>query len=683
MTDYEARIRAILDTSDVNKTISSLQNQKISMTLDLKTGNVSIDAFLKNVQSQMKTAGQQAGNTFTNALGGGLKTWSNNSAHTMQELQRTLAGFKFNRSDINRVTQDLEHMNLEISKVTTRINNNNLQVRVSGIDELGRAVTIVKEFDHRAGELSTVGKVIAQSFDTSADGAKRFQAEVDSAFARMKELGGRIGTLQKDLIKLDPGKASDVDSINAIVKQIDRLKQEYQDLQDQFGGHFTQGQNNALTAQFEKTFDEIELLLSKLDGLRTKEAEEIKLKISTDQFKADISSVEAEISKLTATAKSTDLSLGVNHDGDINKLKTDLAELKRIRDEIEKPGATNADIISNYEQYNTVLERVKNGTTALKKELDGLNATQGKASQVMMKSETLSNKMTAWMNQNAEAAKQYGAQIEELQGKLKDNTDPKAYQEAALAFQKIQAQAKAAGLTVNSFGASVKNAVKQILGLTSAVAILSKVKQIFKDMYQQLYEIDTSMTNLYKVTDETSAKYASFLKNAKQDAQELGRTVSSLVEQTATWAKLGYNIDQAALLSKVSSMYANVGEVGDDTAVSDLVTSMKAFNIEAEKAITIVDPLNELGNNFATSAGDLGAGLKKSASTLSLAGVSLNEALAMLTGGAEITQNAQEFGNALKVAVMRIRGGGFCNYYHIMPHHNENYGPYTQYKMTG
>jgi len=655
MTNYEALIKAVLDTSGVQKTINALQNQKVTLTLDLKTGNMSIDAFLKNINAQMQNAGKQAGSNFSNALGSGITTWSNNNAHTLQELQRTLAGFKFQNGDINKVTQDLEHMNLEISKVTTRINNNNLRVTVSGIDELGRAVTIVKEFDHRAGELSTVGKVIAQSFDTSADGAKRFQEEVDAAFSRMKELGGRIGTLQKDLVKLDPGKASDVDNIDAIIKQINRLKQEYQDLQDMFGGHFSQGQNNALTSQFEKTFDDIELLTAKLDGLRTKEAEEIKLKISTDQFKADISSVEAEISKLTATAKSTDFSLGVNHDGDINKLKTDLAELKRIRDEIERPGASNADIISNYEQYRTVLERVKNGTTALKKELDGLNATQGQANAVMTKSETLSSKMTAWMNQNTAAAKQYGSQVEDLQAKLKNNTDPKVYQETALAFQKIQAQAKAAGLTVDSFGAAIKNAAKQMLGLTSAVAVFQKIKRVLKEMYQDLYAIDTAMTNLYKVTDETDAKYSSFLKNAKKDAQDLGRTVSDMVEQTATWAKLGYGIDDAAQLSKISSVYANVGEIDNATAVSDMVTAMKAFRIEAENAVTIVDPLNELGNNFATSAGDLGAGLSKSASTLHLAGASLNEALAMLTGGAEITQNAQEFGNAIKVGAMRVK----------------------------
>ncbi len=56
-----------------------------------------------------------------------------------------------------------------------------------------------------------------------------------------------------------------------------------------------------------------------------------------------------------------------------------------------------------------------------------------------------------------------------------------------------------------------------------------------------------------------------------------------------------------------------------------------------QNAVTIIDPLNELGNKFATSAGDLGSGLSRSASALHMAGSDIYETLAMLTGGAEIT----------------------------------------------
>lgn len=61
-------------------------------------------------------------------------------------------------------------------------------------------------------------------------------------------------------------------------------------------------------------------------------------------------------------------------------------------------------------------------------------------------------------------------------------------------------------------------------------------------------------------------------------------------------------------------------------------------------------------NKYATSSADLGEGLKKSASALALAGNDINQSLAMITGGTEITQDASEMGNAIKVLSMRLRG---------------------------
>lgn len=202
----------------------------------------------------------------------------------------------------------------------------------------------------------------------------------------------------------------------------------------------------------------------------------------------------------------------------------------------------------------------------------------------------------------------------------------------------------------------LKQAWEKFGGWGFATGTMMTLYNQIRRIPKEVYEIDTAMSNLYKVTDETSSKYNQFLDSSSKSAHELGRSISSLVEQTANWAKLGFSLDEAEQLAKISSIYANVGEVDNDTAVSDLVTAMKAFNIEASDSITIVDSLNKLGNEFATDAASLGEGLSKSASALRLAGNDINETLAMLTGGTEITQNASEMGNALKVLSMRIRG---------------------------
>lgn len=202
----------------------------------------------------------------------------------------------------------------------------------------------------------------------------------------------------------------------------------------------------------------------------------------------------------------------------------------------------------------------------------------------------------------------------------------------------------------------LKQAWEKFGGWGFATGTMMTLYNQIRRIPQEVYEIDTAMTNLYKVTDETSSKYNQFLESSSKSAHDLGRSISSLVEQTANWAKLGFSLDEAEQLAKISSIYANVGEVDNDTAVSDMVTAMKAFNIEASDSITIVDKLNKLGNEYATSAAALGDGLSRSASAMSTSGTDINKTLAMLTGGTEITQNASEFGNFLKVGSMRIRG---------------------------
>ena len=274
---------------------------------------------------------------------------------------------------------------------------------------------------------------------------------------------------------------------------------------------------------------------------------------------------------------------------------------------------------------------------------------------------TLDNKMSTWLEKNTKASKDFGSQIQYLRERLKGidiASDDAADQLKQLAdeFKRVQQHAIAAGKTGKSFGDTLKKTLATFTGFFTVEAIFDRIVDCLRDMYQAVYDIDTAMVSLMKVTDETSSRYNTFLDDAATSAKKLGRSVSSLIEQSATWAKLGYTLDQAEELAKLSSIYANVAEVDDATAVSDMVTAMKAFNIEAKKAVTVIDPLNELGNTFATDAAALGDALSRSASAMNAAGTDMYKTLAMITGGAEITQNASEFGNFLKVASMRIRG---------------------------
>lgn len=215
----------------------------------------------------------------------------------------------------------------------------------------------------------------------------------------------------------------------------------------------------------------------------------------------------------------------------------------------------------------------------------------------------------------------------------------------------------AAGLNAKSFGDQFKNAIAKFGTWLSATSILMKTVQKLKDAVNQVKEIDSAMVNLKKVTDETDATYQKFLQQTGATAKQIGSTVSDLIEATATFAKLGYSFGESQELAKVATIFANVGDFTSiDTATNSLITAMKSFGLTADDAMGIADKINEVANRYAVSADDLAEGMTNSASALSLAGNTIDETIAMITAMSEITQDASESGNALKILSMRLRG---------------------------
>lgn len=201
MSNFSAEIQAKLNTNGIADEIRKIENNKINfknisldttkLVSDIQTAlnknrfTINLDKVnMSSVTSQMQKSGSAAGKSFLTSFNSSLSpinTTTNNTANTIQHMQKTLASMKFDRSSIDLVTKDLQNMSLAIGNVTTRINGNNLNLSVRGIDELGRAVTIVKQFDYESGSISTVGKTISQSFDTGAAAAKRFEESAKKA----------------------------------------------------------------------------------------------------------------------------------------------------------------------------------------------------------------------------------------------------------------------------------------------------------------------------------------------------------------------------------------------------------------------------------------------------------------------------------------------------------------------
>ena len=144
---------------------------------------------------------------------------------------------------------------------------------------------------------------------------------------------------------------------------------------------------------------------------------------------------------------------------------------------------------------------------------------------------------------------------------------------------------------------SLKKKSKEILTYMVSMGGLSRVFGQIKQGVQYVKEIDSALTELKKVTDETDETYAKFLKTASAAGAEIGTTISDFTNATADFARLGYSIIEATDLAKAASIYKNVGDgiTSVSQASESIISTMKAFGIEANDAMGIVNRFNEVG----------------------------------------------------------------------------------------
>lgn len=191
----------------------------------------------------------------------------------------------------------------------------------------------------------------------------------------------------------------------------------------------------------------------------------------------------------------------------------------------------------------------------------------------------------------------------------------------------------------------------------SITRVIMAVIRTMKQMVTAVIEVDTAMTELKKVTDETDATYTRFLENAASRSKKLGATLADTVNATADFARLGYNLDESSQLADAALIYKNVGDGIEDISESSesLISTMKAFGISAEDAMLIVDKFNITGNNFAISSKGVGDALMRSASALAAANNTLDESIALVTAANSTVQDADKVGTALKTVSMFLR----------------------------
>ena len=223
-------------------------------------------------------------------------------------------------------------------------------------------------------------------------------------------------------------------------------------------------------------------------------------------------------------------------------------------------------------------------------------------------------------------------------------------------FGEIQLAAAQASNSTQQFDRSLWGTIKRMAQYAGINTVFYSIQNTIRSMINDVHNLDTAMTELRKVTDESDATYASFLDDAGSKAVEIGATVTDVVNATAEFARLGYDIKDAFNLSEAATVFSAVGDdINGITDASDsIISALSAFKIEASDAISVVDKYNEVGNRFSSSSGDIASALTRSAAALSQAGNSIDESIGLVIAGNQVVRDADVVGTALKTLSLRI-----------------------------
>ena len=162
---------------------------------------------------------------------------------------------------------------------------------------------------------------------------------------------------------------------------------------------------------------------------------------------------------------------------------------------------------------------------------------------------------------------------------------------------------------------------------------------------QSIVELDTAMVELRKVSKDSSYAIDKYFSVATESAKELGATVGDLLNATADWSRMGYNLADAKELAEISTLYMHVGDGIDiDQASSSLVSTMKGFHMEAEDAMGIIDKFNEVANTNPIESGGIGEALQRSAASFYMANTDLSSAIALITASNSVVQDPEKVG---------------------------------------
>ena len=174
---------------------------------------------------------------------------------------------------------------------------------------------------------------------------------------------------------------------------------------------------------------------------------------------------------------------------------------------------------------------------------------------------------------------------------------------------------------------------------------------------QYVRDLDTSLTNIMMVTQQSKEQMNEFAQSANDAAKALSSTTVNMTDAALVFAQQGFNTDMSAALAERSTQLANISQQDTPTTSDQITTIMNAYDFtgDLEQIDAAMDSWANVANVSAADVEELATAAQKAASTANTTGVTLDQLNAQIATIESVTREAPEnIGNALKTIYSRF-----------------------------
>ena len=203
------------------------------------------------------------------------------------------------------------------------------------------------------------------------------------------------------------------------------------------------------------------------------------------------------------------------------------------------------------------------------------------------------------------------------------------------------------------------------LAVTAYLATLKAIKGAASDAKTAIVDMDKAVTDLSVAQGQGRDTAANYLKQLNLQAQSIGVTTKEVAQSADSWLRQGKSVKETGDLVYDSMILSKLGQIESAKASEYLTSALNGYKKSASEAIDIVDKLTAVDMESASDAGGLAESMSRTASAASMAGVSMDKLIGMISTVKEVTQASDEsVGNMFKSVFSRmnqIKAGKFVD----------------------